>query len=352
MSETEVAPEISNPLKAEDTTTLSHAASQLLKEPEQSAPPEEEPEDVAEPTDEPEEVEAVETLEVEESEELEEEGEPEEVGEQQEEVEELAYYAVKVDGEDVEVTLEELQSGYQRQKDYTKKTQAVAEQRKAYDAQAAELQEMRDSYTQQASLAQELLNRDLKKFESVDWEKMKVEDPVGYLQKQIEVQDVRRAQAELQQQSQAAYEHNLKGEQQRASQHLELQRKEVLKSFPEWSKSDKAQEHQGKLVEYGLAQGYTQDQLNSVTDAVDLVTLDKAMKYDALQTTKKGITKKAVAPAVRKRVKVKGVAPKGVNRQKQVDDRKVALRKSGSLKDAAALMAEMRTSNVIKKARG
>lgn len=38
-------------------------------------------------------------------------------------------YTIKVNGEEVEVTLDELQNGYQRQSDYTKKTQELASER-------------------------------------------------------------------------------------------------------------------------------------------------------------------------------------------------------------------------------
>ena len=38
-------------------------------------------------------------------------------------------YTVKIDGEEQQVTLEELQKGYQRQSDYTRKTQQVAQER-------------------------------------------------------------------------------------------------------------------------------------------------------------------------------------------------------------------------------
>ena len=39
-------------------------------------------------------------------------------------------YAVKVDGEEQEVSLDELRDGYQRQSDYTRKTQELASERK------------------------------------------------------------------------------------------------------------------------------------------------------------------------------------------------------------------------------
>ena len=45
------------------------------------------------------------------------------------EVPEEPTYAVKIGGEEQQVTLEELQNGYQRQADYTRKTQEIATER-------------------------------------------------------------------------------------------------------------------------------------------------------------------------------------------------------------------------------
>jgi len=56
------------------------------------------------------------------------------VYEEEEVVETSPSYTVKVDGEEFEVTLDELRNGYQRQADYTRKAQSLAEQRKAYEA--------------------------------------------------------------------------------------------------------------------------------------------------------------------------------------------------------------------------
>jgi hypothetical protein len=55
-------------------------------------------------------------------------------------------FRVKVDGEEVEVTLDELTKGYSRTQDYTRKTQVIAEKAKALDAQMAELAPLRDQY--------------------------------------------------------------------------------------------------------------------------------------------------------------------------------------------------------------
>jgi hypothetical protein len=342
------------PLGKDKTGTLEHAAKRLLNEPSNEAPLVEEPEQAAEPeTEESTEVEEVVSEDSqEESPEEFEEVEEAEVEEPESEEEELAYYSVKVDGEEMEVTLDELQSGYQRQKDYTKKTQTLAEQRKSYEEKTAELEQLHQAFTHQATLANELLNRDLKKFESVDWEQLKADDPNGYVLKQIEVQDIRTKQAELQQHAQRAYEHNQQVQNQALAQELEVQRKETLKLFPEWKDADKAAKGQQEMIAYAQGIGFTPEELGSIVKARDLMLINKAMKFDALQETKKGISKKKVAPAIRKTVKKKGLAPKSASKIKSVADKKSKLRKSGSLKDAAALMMEMQSNKAVNKTRG
>jgi len=53
--------------------------------------------------------------------------------ETQPEQQEEPKYTVKINGEDVEVTQEELLRGYMRQSDYTRKTQALADERQRYE---------------------------------------------------------------------------------------------------------------------------------------------------------------------------------------------------------------------------
>jgi len=356
VQETTEAPQNSESVRAPAEDTLAYAASRLLQEPEQSAPPEKEPEETEEQVAEIEEV--TEGGDEDESDDSDlpiaaesEEDETEEV-EEDEEVEKLDYYLIKVDGEEVEVTLDELRSGYQRQKDYTKKTQAVSEQRKEVEAKTLEIQQLQENFMNQASLANELLNRDLKQFEKVDWAALKEQDPVAFVSKQLEVQEVRQRQAELQQQAQQIHEHNQQVQQQQAQAYLEEQRKVTLELFPEWKDKTKAEAHQMTLIEYARNQGFPDQKLANIVDASDLLVLDKARLYDEIQSKKASISKKQKAPAVRKRVRSKGVAPKGVSRQKSVDAARGKLRKSGSLKDAAALMAELQQSKVITKPRG
>ena len=131
-----------------------------LLEPEREKPEEEEakPAESEESTEETQdELPEEETEEVEsEEEESEEEDVSEESDEEEEPEEEDSkpeLFTVRINGEDHEVTAEELAKGYSRQSDYTKKTQELSEYRKQLDQAAqfyqneiAQTQETRQQY--------------------------------------------------------------------------------------------------------------------------------------------------------------------------------------------------------------
>ena len=96
------------------------------------------------------------------------------------EVEERKTYRVKSGGEEKDVTLKELVTGYQKGDDYTKKSQTLAEQRKVVEVEAKAIQEacnLDKQYAQRLGQVQQLLsqNRD-----DVDLEDLKENDPIQY----------------------------------------------------------------------------------------------------------------------------------------------------------------------------
>ena len=189
--------------------------SQEKPEEEEAKPSEEVTEDVEQ--EEPEEAE--ETDEAEEAEEedaaddTDESEESEEQEAKDEEIEETALYTVRVNGEDVEVTEDELVRGYSRQSDYTKKTQELAEYRKQLDGGAqylqnevAQTQAARQEYVNAMSLAIESNFSIAKQFENTDWERLKVEDREEYLTKRDEYREVQDKIRDLQGKQGQAYE--------------------------------------------------------------------------------------------------------------------------------------------------
>ena len=133
----------------------------------------------------------------------------EEQTEVEDEQEQPTYYKVRIDGEEVEVTLEELQSGYSRQQDYTRKTQELSNQRKTIEQQQQELAQRDAIYSQllpklEAQLKGELAGEP-------DWNKLYEDDPVGYVrekqlwdEKKEKLQATQAEQQRLQQTAQTA----------------------------------------------------------------------------------------------------------------------------------------------------
>ena len=79
---------------------------------------------------------------------------------------------VEVDGE--EITVEELRRGNLRQRDYTRKTQELAEYRKSVEAQAIEMERERAQYAQMLPALQERLEQ---KEQEPDWDILYDQDP-------------------------------------------------------------------------------------------------------------------------------------------------------------------------------
>ena len=88
-------------------------------------------------------------------------------------------FRVKVDGEEVEVPLEELLKGYSRTADYTRKTQAISQIRKEAEAEAASAREERQRYAQTL----QALSQQLQQMQppEIDWDKLYQENPVEWM---------------------------------------------------------------------------------------------------------------------------------------------------------------------------
>ena len=134
----------------------------------------------------------------------------EEAESQEEVVEELPKYRVKVSGEEVEVSLDELLNGYSRTADYQKKTQSLAEQRKAVEAdrvKIAEAAQTRETYAQRLQVIEQLLHQ---QNQGEDLSQLKAEDPIAYAvamaekmerDKQLQAVQIERQRVQQEQQS-------------------------------------------------------------------------------------------------------------------------------------------------------
>lgn len=277
-----------------------------------------------------------------------EEGQPEESNEQleasgeaedqseyaddQEPVEEVKpRYKAKVGGEEVEVELDELINGYQRSKDYTQKSQALAEQRKAIDAERQHLEQVKQermAYAQKLKALDSFLSQQNR---GEDLEVLKETDPIGYAvkvaeqsQREKQLSVVRAEQNRIAQQQQAEQQQNLQN-------HLKSESEKLASVIPELS-TPKGDAIRKEIREYAKSVGWSDQELASVYDHRAVLTLYKAMKFEQLQKGKPETLKKVQqAP---KMLKSGTSAPETKSSQeKQVMQR---LRQTGKVRDAAA----------------
>ena len=251
---------------------------------------------------------------------------------QQEQLSEPRTYTVKIDGKDTEVTEDELLSGYSRQADYTRKSQVLAEQRKKMDEELAATQQERQQY--QSQLEQFNLQADskLEEFKSVDWTKLKEEDPMEYALKRDqyrELQENKRLVAEEQQ--------NLAQKQQAEMQtkwneELARQQEVMAQRLPEWNDPEKGPKLKQNIKSFALKKGFTEQEVDSLIDARSVDVLHKAMMYETLLEAKISQKKAKVVPKVQK--------PGAPSTKSEVNSEKVKqtrarLKRSGRVDDAA-----------------
>ena len=241
-------------------------------------------------------------------------------------------YKAKVDGEEIEVEIDELINGYQRTADYTKKSQALAEQRKAIEAERIHLEQVkqeRQAYAQKLqALSQFLSQQD----QGENLEALRESDPIGYAVKVAERTERDKQLAVIRAEQQRIAQTQQAEQQQALQKHIASEAEKLNAAIPELA-SPKGDEIRKQIREYAKSQGWSDRELGSVYDHRAVLTLYKAMKFEQLQKSKPEIQKKVQqAP---KMLKSGTSAPPTQSQQdKQLAQR---LRQSGKVKDAAAL---------------
>lgn len=242
---------------------------------------------------------------------------------------------VRVDGKDIELPLSELKNGYQRQADYTRKTQEVAEIRKGATAEQQAAAQERQAYAGNLQKMQVQLEGALEQQQNINWQALIDSDPVEYLKQQ-----------HLFQQRQAAYQQNIEQQRQLAtlhqaeqaksySDHLSTQQQELLAKLPDWKDEGKAAAEKAALRTYLLGQGYDEQAVSSVADARAVVMARKAMLYDQMLAKANTATKRV--SNLPSRIERPGAGePQGLDKRSTAFQR---LSKSGRVEDAAAVFS-------------
>ena len=288
-----------------DISKATQAFEEMLTPPEEQEAIEEntDVEEVSDETEAETEIEAQEEIEEDETEaEIEEEAEEEEEQELQEdqvevdETEELQTYVVKVGGEEIEVTQEELIKGYSRNSDYTRKTM------------------LQNGFV-----------------EEPNWESLKEQDQVEYLTKKQEwdehLNKIKSVDAEY---NRIIEQENAERQEQLKKQLLDSQQK-LSDLLPEWKDEKVKMEEISEITKTAESLGFTKEEVASVTDYRFILLLRDASLYNKQKTALK---KKPTQAKARTKVAKPGTS----NRIKPTSAVKKAqqrVAKTGRVSDAA-----------------
>jgi hypothetical protein len=241
-------------------------------------------------------------------------------------------FVVKVDGKELEVDKEELIRGYQREADYTRKTQKLAEERRLVESEFQQVLAEREQYAQ--VLGQ--LKQKVQEFEPAepDWNALEAQDPVEYARQWTHFQR-RQQQMQAIKQEEARVNALRKVEQQKHLQELLIaERDKLIEKIPDWKNPEKAKAERDGVLEYGKQIGFSDAELDQVTDSRAVIALYKAWKYDQLMSKKPELQSK-----IKKAPKLLSPGSSGSVSSKSSDKARAQTRlaQTGSVKDAAAL---------------
>ena len=207
-------------------------------------------------------------------------------GEESEEQDQAQTFTVKVDGKEVAVTLEELQNGYSRTQDYTRKTQQIAEVRKQVEQETQAVRAERQQYAQLLGALQAQLQATEPQ---VDLDRLYHEDPIEWV-RQKEVMRERQEKAYAIQAEQQRLSQLSQYEQQRAMEEtLSSQKDALLAALPTWKDPKTARAEKALVVESAKAAGFSEEDLKSVYDHRLVLLLRKAGLYDQMVSKRQGI---------------------------------------------------------------
>lgn len=248
---------------------------------------------------------------------------------------------VKVNGQELEVTLAELRNGYSRTADYTRKATDLAEQRKAFEAEAEAIRTERAQYAQLLPALQQQIEQQA--VAEPDWDGLYENDPIEAARLE---RHWRKTREEQTQKLQA-----IKAEQQRLSQEEANQRAQAMRAIveaeraklpeviPEWKDQDTMVKEVTELREWAVTQGLSEQEVNSLTQASHIALIRKAMLYD------KGArnVEKAKKPG---KNKARVIRPGSSNTQVKPGSTDVKrasqrLARTGRITDAAALLDKL-----------
>ena len=253
--------------------------------------------------------------------------------ETQTEIDEPELHRVKVQGQELEVSIDELKAGYSRDSDYRQKTHSLGLEKKDLESQKNSFRQTYDNRlselndliaTADGYIGQQQGSKDLQKL----WD----EDPTS----------ASRLDYQLREQKKQIDGVKTKANEARTMQYneyLEAQKQLAAAKIPEFSDPEKSDHFKTNMRTTLKGYGFNDGEIGTMADHRFLMVIKDAMSYKS-QTDKRPIVQKKVANAPR--VVKSGIAKSSASSGREGIRNKIGrLKKTGHLKDAQSAIMDM-----------
>ncbi len=239
-------------------------------------------------------------------------------------------FTVKIDGKDTEVSLSDLTNGYSRTSDYTRKTQALAQERKEAQVEFESVRQERQQYAQLlGALQQQLAQAD----SPVDMNALYESDPIEWVRQKELGRERQEKQYAIQSEQQRLFQTQQAEQQQNMRGYLESQKTALIEALPALRDPEMASKQKAKWVEAGKSIGFSNEEMNGITDHRMLIALNTIAEYQGIVSKRQQIKPVQNAPkSIRPGTNSSSQKSSGVKKSQQ------RLKTTGNIKDAASLI--------------
>ena len=253
--------------------------------------------------------------------------------ETQTEVEEPELHRVKVQGQELEVSLDELKAGYSRDSDYRQKTHSLGLEKKDLESEKSSL---RQNYDTRLSELNDMISTaegfNRQQQGSKDLQKLYDEDPTSAAKLDYQLREQQR---QIDGMKSKAHEANQK----QYNEYLDVQKQLASAKIPEYSDPNKADQFKTDMRSSLRGYGFNDGEIGNLADHRFLMVVRDAMSYKSVKD-KRPIAQKKVANAPK--VVRAGVAKSGPSSGREGIRNKIGrLKKTGHLREAQSALMDM-----------
>ena len=265
---------------------------------------------------------------------VEQESENTEVTEEtQTELEEPSLHRLKVNGQEIEVSLDELKAGYSRDSDYRQKTHSLGMEKRDLESQKNSLRQSYDAKLQELNDLLATADATVRQQQgSADLQKLYEEDPTQAAKLDYQLRQQNRA---IEDMKSKAREAQIK----QYNEFLETQKELAATKIPEYSDPNKADQFKINMRNSLRGYGFNDEEIGTMADHRFLMVAKDAMSYQSLKDKRPIVQKKvANAPKVVKPGVAKSTTSSG---REQIRNKIGKLRKTGNINDASSAILDI-----------